>query len=319
MLSQELTASQWENIAKELWDAGTLNILITGGEPMLREDFCDIYSKIYRMGFIVTIYTNAMLVTDEVINTLRKYPPHRIGVTLYGATNNTYKTLCGCENGFDRAIAGAKALATLPSVLEFRTTVVQDNYNEIDAIEEIVKQEFNLPVTHSYTVFKGVRGGCMPVAECRLTPKQMVDITMNRTLNRVRELLPPEYREKVYLKLADSKPECATNDKGYTLLGCSGGMDSFTITWDGKLLGCQMLGDFYTDVVKLGFSKAWEEWPYTVRLPQPNPICSACPHLHLCQICPGVCMAECGDLQGLPEYICQFTKTMVSKNGDDLY
>jgi MoaA/NifB/PqqE/SkfB family radical SAM enzyme len=84
LAAEELTSAQWADMAQQLFDAGTLNILITGGEPLLRKDFCEIYSSIYRLGFLVTLYTNATLVTQEILQTLRKYPPHRIGITLYG-------------------------------------------------------------------------------------------------------------------------------------------------------------------------------------------------------------------------------------------
>ena len=314
----ELTASQWADIAKQLWDAGTLNILFTGGEPMLRKDFCEIYSSFYRLGFLVTLYTNATMVTEEIMQTLQKYPPHRIGITLYGASNQTYQNLCGCKDGFDRALQGAKSLATLPSVLEFRTTLVQDNYQDIENITQLVEKEFGLPVTHSNTVFQSVRGGCMPVADCRLTPEQTVDMTINRTISRVRELLPPERREQVELRLADPQPNCTAEEPKYTLLGCNGGMDNVTITWDGKLLGCQLLGNFSTDALKLGVAKAWEEWPYTVRLPKVDSECSTCPHLSLCQVCPGVRMAECGNLHDRPDYICKITKQLVLRKGEKL-
>ena len=317
LAAEELTAAQWSDMGQQLFDAGTLNVLITGGEPMLRKDFCEIYSSIYRLGFIVTLYTNATLVTEEIMQTLRQYPPHRIGITLYGASNETYASLCGCRDGFDRAMAGARELATLPSLLEFRTTLVQDNCEEIGAITALVRREFDLPVTHSATVFQSVRGGCMPAADCRLTPEQTVDMTLNRTLERIRELLPENRREHVQLRLADPQPVC-NKESGYTLLGCSGGMNNVTVTYSGRLLGCQMLGCFSTDAVKLGFAKAWEDWPYTVRLPKIDPECAACPHIHLCQNCPGVRMAECGDLCGKPEYICQITKQLATWKGGDL-
>lgn len=319
LAGEELNTSQWADLAQQLFDAGTLNILITGGEPLLRKDFCEIYSSIYRLGFIITLYTNATLVTEDVLEVLRRYPPHRIGITLYGASNETYKKLCGCADGFERALAGAKALSTLPSVLEFRTTIVQDNYKDINDIEKLVKQEFNLPVTHSLAVFQSVRGGCMPVSECRLSPEDIVDLTMKRISYKFRELMPSKLREKVkvQMQLAEPQPQCKNKEQRYNLLGCSAGMDNVTIAYDGKVLGCQMLGNFYTDAVSLGFAEAWEQWPYTVRLPQTNAECTACSHLALCLNCPGVCMAECGTLNGRPEYICQITKQLVSRKGVD--
>ena len=95
-------------------------------------------------------------------------------------------------------------------------------------------------------------------------------------------------------------------------------MDSVTVTWNGKLLGCQMLGCFSTDAVKLGFAKAWEEWPQTVQLPLVDTQCAECQDLAFCQVCPGVRMAECGNLYGRPEYICQITKNLLSRKGGDL-
>lgn len=322
LMKGELSSAQWEDLIKEMFDAGVLNILITGGEPLLRKDFCEIYESMYRRGFIITVYTNATLITEKVMETFRRCPPHRIGITIYGASNETYERLCGSRDGFDRAIEGARALSTLPSEIEFRTTVVKDNRDETKAVSDIIKQEFDLPVTHSTTVFQGVRGGCMPIAECRLSPEENVDLLVERTLERVRELFPPERRDQIGLKPIDAKQYCASEKNKFTLLGCQGGMNSFTITWDGKLLGCQMLDCFSTDAVKNGFLKAWEEWPNTVHLPEVDPTCTACPYITFCQVCPAVRMAECGNLSGRPEYVCQITKALLSdrrgKNEKDL-
>lgn len=318
LAAKELTASQWADMARQLSDAGTLNLLITGGEPMLRKDFCEVYSSIYRLGFIVTLYTNATLVTDEIMQTFRQYPPHKIGITLYGASNQTYQTLCGCEDGFDRALVGIRKLATLPSVLEFRTTPVQDNYQDIDSITKLVAEEFGLSVSHTGLVLQSVRGGCMCVSDCRLTPEQTVNLTVNRTIDRVRELLPQERLDQIKLYIDEPLSECGDRNPKYTLLGCNGGMDNVTITWDGKLLGCQLLGCFSTDALKLGFAKAWEQWPYTVCLPPIDSQCVECPHIDFCTVCPGVRIAECDDLAGHPDYICQQTKLLKKMRGENL-
>ncbi|MBE5928406.1 MAG: radical SAM protein [Lachnospiraceae bacterium] len=315
--NNELTVEQWKNIGYQLRDAGTLNLLITGGEPLLHRDFCEIYSNIYQLGFIITLYTNATLVNEQILNTLQQYPPHRIGITLYGASNDTYNILCKCNNGFDKALEGARALSKLPSALEFRMTVVQDNLNDVDALETLIKKEFGLPVTYTNTVFQSVRGGCMSVSQCRLTPEQNLNMITQRIVAKVKELLPPERRNNIELRLVDACKEYHTNNVRYTLLGCSGGMDSYTITYDGKLLGCQMLDCFKTDIIALGFDTAWKEWPYTVRLPKSIEECSSCPHINLCQVCPGVRMAETGNLHDKPQYICDLTKLLALKKGED--
>ncbi len=92
---------------------------------MLRPDFAEIYSAISNMGFLVTLYTNATMVTSSVMDILRKNPPHKIGVTMYGASNETYAQLCNCPDGYDRFSAGMRQLMELPSLLDTRTTIVQ--------------------------------------------------------------------------------------------------------------------------------------------------------------------------------------------------
>ncbi|MBQ3074791.1 MAG: radical SAM protein, partial [Clostridia bacterium] len=93
--ARELTPEQWDTLARQMQEAGVIDLLITGGEPLFREDFCEIYRRIYRYGFLITLYTNATLVDDTVMETLKELPPHKIGVTFYGASDETYESLCG--------------------------------------------------------------------------------------------------------------------------------------------------------------------------------------------------------------------------------
>ena len=79
---RERTTEEWINMAQQIQEAGTISLLLTGGEPMLRPDFAQIYSEIAKMGFIVTLYTNATLITPEILKVLRDYPPHRLGITV---------------------------------------------------------------------------------------------------------------------------------------------------------------------------------------------------------------------------------------------
>ena len=143
LMAKELTAEQWIDMARQVAEAGTLSLLITGGEPMLRPDFCEIWEGIYKQGFVITLYTNATLVTPKIMETLRKYPPHRIGVTIYGASPETYEKVTGSAAAFERAIEGIKQLQTLPSKMEYRMTVIKQNYDDVDAVEELLQREID--------------------------------------------------------------------------------------------------------------------------------------------------------------------------------
>jgi radical SAM protein with 4Fe4S-binding SPASM domain len=246
-------------------------------------------------------------VTPEILAVLQKMPPHRIGVTLYGACNADYEKICGCKDGFDRAMDGLAQLLTLPSAMEVRMTLIQDNYHQADAIEKLIRERFGLPVIHTSFVYKSVRGGCMHPEECRMTPEQMVDLTYDRAMQELRKKIPEEMRPFLKVKVMEEST-CPEGKEHATLMGCSAGMDSYTITWDGKLQGCQMLDAFCVDTREIGFQKAWEQYPATVRIPEPEEECRNCEFAADCQVCPAVAMAETGTLQGSSPYICEFTK-----------
>ena len=266
---KELTAEQWIALGKQIADAGTLHLLITGGEPMIRPDFCEIWKELYHRGFFLQLYTNATMVTPEIMETLRKYPPHQIGVTIYGASEKTYDKVCGNGKAFHRMVEAVKQFQELPSIIDYRTTVIQDNYYDIENMEKLVSEEFHSSQTLTQTqmVMKAVRGGCAKVEECRLSPKQNVELYFRRSMEEMKELVGAEQFDADCVRYRiDSDAKKQKNERErLTLFGCNAGMNNYTIAYDGKLQGCQILGQFSTDVVKDGFWQAWREYPFTVK------------------------------------------------------
>lgn len=310
IIRKELSAAQWIDMARQAAEAGTVQLLITGGEPMLRPDFCEIWEGIYKQGFLITLYTNATLVTPKVMETLRKYPPHRIGVTIYGATPETYEKVCGNAEAFRRAVEGMHELQKLPSIMEFRMTIIKDNYHEVDAIERLVREEFGEEylLTHTKLVTKAVRGACSEVEKCRLEPEKTFELEKYRTIELLKRKVGDYYDES---NVRFEKTTHTRNvQKRYTLLGCDTGMSSYAISWDGKLLGCQILGAFYTDALKEGFNRAWEEYPYQIKILPKSETCNKCRVKSLCECCYAFRYSETGSVDGVPEYICQSAQAL---------
>ena len=319
LLEKELTAQQWIELAKQAAEAGTIKLLITGGEPMLRNDFCEIWEGIYQQGFILELYTNATLVDEKILSTLKKYPPHKIGITIYGASEETYDKVCGNAEAYKKMIAGVNRLLALPSVFEFRTTIIKDNLEDINKIEELVHRKFGeqYVLVQSRIVNKPVRGACGDIS-CRLDPVDNVRLAYRRAVNLIKEKTGSDFKEKyIHLEQMESSNQ-KVNFQKPTLLGCEAGMTSYTLSYDGKLLGCQILGAFFTDAVKDGFQQAWEKFPLQVKLPPLNEKCQKCDMIDFCHCCFASRFAETGDLGGFPEYICNDTmivKHLMEKGG----
>src|SRR5262249_52287734 len=91
----ELTTAEHRRILDEMAAAGCLWLLYTGGEIFARRDFLDIYTHARRNGFIVTLFTNATLITGKIADCLTEFRPLAVEVTLYGRTRETYERLTG--------------------------------------------------------------------------------------------------------------------------------------------------------------------------------------------------------------------------------
>ena len=72
-ISEEKDASFWINLATQAKDAGMLILLLTGGEPLLRQDFEEIYVACKKLGLLVSVNTNATLLDSEKIKLFEKH------------------------------------------------------------------------------------------------------------------------------------------------------------------------------------------------------------------------------------------------------
>lgn len=313
----EKNAKEWIDMARQVKQAGTLGLLLTGGEPLLRPDFPEIYSEIASMGFVLTVYTNATLITDEIYDMFRELPPHNIGVTVYGASGRTYGLVTGSTDAYERMLEGVDRLRRLPSRLTVRTTIIKDNLEDLDKISSWAKGlgpevDFNV----SRIVTMPVRGGIADVKSHRLSPSENVAMLKKIYKERIIEPLADFFKENPDIGIGEELAEIIKGREEEhnsrelefecTIYGCEAGINSYTITWDGKLIGCQMLNDCCSYPFEEGFAKAWEDFPAKVKLlPLPEK-CKGCSTP--CTSCYATRLAETGSMGGWPEYICREAK-----------
>jgi MoaA/NifB/PqqE/SkfB family radical SAM enzyme len=86
---RELTTEEIETLLDELAAEGLLTLTLTGGEPLVRPDFPRIYRYAHEKGILVTVYSNATLITDAIVQLFRDCPPVTVDSTMYGYTPET--------------------------------------------------------------------------------------------------------------------------------------------------------------------------------------------------------------------------------------
>ena len=106
---RELSTGQWKAILQQAADLGALYVRFTGGEPLLRPDFAELYLFTRRLGMDVVLFTNARLITPELADLFARVPPRKkIEITVYGMHPESYDAVAcapGAYAEFRRGVA----------------------------------------------------------------------------------------------------------------------------------------------------------------------------------------------------------------------
>jgi MoaA/NifB/PqqE/SkfB family radical SAM enzyme len=134
-IRQELSTSEIIRIMDEMADAGTLELCLTGGEPMGRPDFFDLYEHAVRRGFLVTLFTNATLITEREADRFAALPPHRIEISLHGTTAETFERVTQSHGSFRRCLDAVNLLHERRIPLTLKAVALTLNRHEILTIK----------------------------------------------------------------------------------------------------------------------------------------------------------------------------------------
>jgi MoaA/NifB/PqqE/SkfB family radical SAM enzyme len=99
--ARELPAAEIKRILDQAAGLGCLTVRYTGGEPLLRGDFEELYLYARRLGIKVLLFTNARLLTPRLADLFAKVPPlWPIHVSVYGMRAESYEAVTRAPGSF---------------------------------------------------------------------------------------------------------------------------------------------------------------------------------------------------------------------------
>ena len=299
-LGRERTAEEWLELARQARDQGMTFLLLTGGEPTLRTDFCRIYEALAQMGLSISLNTNGTLLTPEIRRLWSKLPPAQVNITLYGTCREDYDALCGNPDAFDAVVDGLDWLKAQGILVHLNTTIVPTNRKKWEEIEVFAKKR-GLDLRMTVYCFPPNRRDCSGFE--RLQPEDAGQLIVQDTL----------YREGIQSILNRAEdldkplPKSCELDNGEPMQ-CTAGKSQFWITWNGKMSPCAMLTKPATEPFGKDFATAWEELKGLCDAIRLCPDCVDCPDQKSCMNCAAVTFAETGHFDGKPEYMCRLNR-----------
>jgi len=275
-------------------EEGCLWLFITGGEPLLRRDFNDIWVYAKKKGLFLTLFTNGTLIDEEIADLLHEWRPFSVEITLYGATEKTYESITRQPGSFRRCIKGIERLIERGIFLKLKTMAMKENFSEIGHMKEMAKRW-------------GVSFRFDPLINSRL----------NMDRSPLSQRLRPE--EVVVLDMIDEERRDAWKDlcmraeeiKGSELLyDCGAGANSFHIDPYGNLYICIMARKEGYNLRKGSFKDGWNSLIASLKGKRASPEnkCRTCNLYYICGNCPGWSQSEIGVDEGPVDYLCEVAR-----------
>ena len=302
---KELSLEEIKEIVDEAVSLGALWCLITGGEPLLREDFSSVYLYIKKKGLLVSVFTNATLMREEHVRLFQKYPPRELEVTVYGVTQETYERVTRRAGSYAAFMRGLALLLESGIKVRLKAMTLRSNLHEMPEIARFCRERtrdyFRLdPFLHLR--YDGDQKRNEEIMSERLSPEEIAAL----------ERSDPERLEALQkscgrLIASDSSfPDCNH------LFHCGAGNDSFSLSYNGLLRLCSSLWqpDCVYNLKRGNLKEAWQTFIPQVREMRSNKKeflskCLGCSIVNLCMWCPAHAQLETGAMDTPVDYFCR--------------
>lgn len=306
-----MTLEDWLRVAEEAREQGMLYLLLTGGEPLLWPDFWELYEKLVRMGFFVSVNTNGSLIDETVIRRFRELPPARINLTLYGACDETYEQLCGVKNGFSRVDRAIRGLREAGIQLKLNCSLTPQNAGDLEAMVRYAEEKKLILTVTTYMFPPMRRDASMVGCNDRFTPEECAYYHMKRYRLQCGE---EQYEQFLHHIMEGLVPPLGLDesciDPANGKLRCRAGNAAFWITWDGWMTPCGMMPEPKAELMGRTFREAWEDIAEQCRQLTVSGVCEQCQNRQMCHSCAAMSYSETGSFSGVPTYLCQMVQAM---------
>ena len=302
---KEISFEEITEIVDEAVSLGALWCLITGGEPLLREDLFSLYSYMKKKGLLVSVFTNATLMTEEHVRLFQRYPPRDIEVSVYGVTQETYERVTRRAGSYAAFMRGLALLLENGIKVRLKAMALRSNLHELPEITRFcrkrTKDYFRLdPFLHLR--YDGNTARNEGIRSERLSPAEIAAL----------EASDPERLEALQKSCRRGIASDSSSAECNHLFRCGAGNESFNVSYNGLLRLCGSLwhpGCVY-DLKKGNLKEAWQTFIPHVREMRSNRSdfldkCGSCPIVNLCMWCPGRAHLETGAMDVPVDYFCR--------------
>ena len=269
----ELTFEEIKKSVDTFAGIGVLNMVLSGGEPLLHPHIFDIIEYIRSKPMSCIIFTNGTLITEEVVKKFKEFSIVSVALSLDGATPETNDSFRGIPGGFEKTVKAIKMLKEAGIPVRINVCLHKGILDEFDDLLSLFKK-------------------------WEITDYSVAPASYTGRLQEPNFVITPEEYKKVLEQLKEyESAKGAKNELPYVpqSINCGAGMNSLTIRSNGSVTLCSPFPDEISlgNIRKDSITEIWSNSELLCKIrhidASESEMCRECRHIKVCQ---GGCMAH---------------------------
>ena len=251
----ELSTEECFRLIEGILEVGKPVLILTGGEPLLRQDLFQVAGYAVRKGLRVVMGTNGTLITDEIAAKLKETPIARVAISIDFPAPELQDKFRGKPGAFEAAVAGISRLRRAGVEVQINSTITKLNMNYLNELLDLALKAGAIAF-HPFMLVPTGRGKGLEAVE--MSPKEY-EKTLNWVYDKQKELGnsfffkptdAPHYQRIMRQKARNKAINPMTR-------GCLAGTGFCFISNRGNVQGCGYLDVEAGNIRDMSFNQIW--------------------------------------------------------------
>jgi len=313
--SGELDTAEAFTLLDQIAEVAKPIIILTGGEPLLRDDIFDIAAYGNEKGLRMVMAPNGTLITESVAERLKASGIKRISISLDGATAGSHDKFRKVEGAFDGAIKGMEIAKKVGLDFQVNTTITKTNLDQIPKIQQLAVK-MGAVAHHIFLLVPTGRGKYIVdteinAAEYEETLNWFYD-QRDKTPLELKATCAPHYYRILRQRAKEEGKSVTFQSHGLDAVtrGCLGGIGFCFVSHRGDVQPCGFLAADCGNVRQRSFADIWNNSKVLTDLRNYEKLqgkCNPCEYKRVCGGCRARAFEATGDYLA-EEPLCNYVR-----------
>jgi heme b synthase len=306
----ELSTSEVLQLIDQIAALSKPIFVISGGEPLMREDVFDIAAYASQQGLRVAISPNGTLITPQIVARMKDVGIQRVSVSIDGSRAARHDAIRGVPGAFDDAVRGVGYCRDGGLPFQINTTVMRQNVDDLGALHNLTIS-LGAAAWHVFMLVPTGRGK----VDDELTPQGYEDILNWAYDAALQSPIPlrvtcgPQFMRLVLTRRDEAEAPLnlvgRTRGLDHMSRGCLAGVGYCFISHRGEVYPCGYLPVLAGSVQQQDFATIYRESPVFRQLRDLSQLegkCGECSFAHRCGGCRARAYSLTGDFMAAEPY-----------------